>query len=78
MAREALAVVEPFDAGGVETALRGIVEELGVKPRDVYQPVRLAISGGTVSPGIFESVAVLGRAETLARIDRALERLGGG
>ena len=44
--------------------------ELGVKPKEVFQPVRVAISGTTVSPGIFESVAVLGREETLARIDR--------
>jgi len=76
MARDALAAAEPFDASGVETALRGLVDQLGVKPREVYQPVRLAISGGTVSPGIFESVAVLGREETLARIDRAIERGG--
>jgi glutamyl-tRNA synthetase len=40
----------------------------------VFQPVRVAISGTTVSPGIFESVALLGRGEALARIDRALER----
>jgi glutamyl-tRNA synthetase len=71
-AREALAEVEPFDAGGVESALRGVVEELGVKPKEVFQPVRVAISGTTVSPGIFESVAVLGRDETLARVDAAL------
>jgi glutamyl-tRNA synthetase len=77
MARDALAGAEPWGAESVETALRGLVEQLGVKPRDVYQPVRLAISGGTVSPGIFESVAVLGRDETLARIDRALARAGG-
>jgi glutamyl-tRNA synthetase len=40
----------------------------------VFQPVRVAIAGTTVSPGIFESVALLGREETLARIDRALDR----
>jgi glutamyl-tRNA synthetase len=73
-AREALAAVEPFDQEGVENALRGLVDELGAKPKDVYQPVRVAISGSTVSPGIFESVALLGREETLARIDRALAR----
>jgi glutamyl-tRNA synthetase len=73
-AREALASVEPFDQEGIEKALRGLVEELGVKPGDVYQPVRVAISGSTVSPGIFESVALLGRDETLARIDSALAR----
>jgi glutamyl-tRNA synthetase len=73
-AREALARVEPFDADGVESALRGVVEELGVKPKAVFQPVRVALTGGTVSPGIFESVALVGRDEALARIDAALER----
>jgi glutamyl-tRNA synthetase len=76
-AREALARAEPFDASGVEAALRDVVERLGVKPKDVFQPLRVAISGTTVSPGIFESVAALGRDETLARIDRALEKAGG-
>jgi glutamyl/glutaminyl-tRNA synthetase len=40
----------------------------------VFQPVRVAVSGTTVSPGIFESVAALGRDEALERIDAALER----
>ena len=44
----------------------------GVKPKDVFQPVRVAISGTTVSPGIFESLAALGRDESLVRIDAAL------
>ena len=73
-AREALEAVEPFDAEGVEAALRGVVERLGVKPKDVFQPVRVAISGTTVSPGIFESVAALGREETLERVETALQR----
>jgi glutamyl-tRNA synthetase len=74
MARAALAEAEPFDAGAVEAALRGVVDELGVRAKDVFQPVRVALTGGTVSPGIFESVALVGRDETLARIDVALER----
>jgi glutamyl-tRNA synthetase len=73
-AREALISVEPFTVDRVEGALRAVVEQLGTKPGRVFQPVRVAIAGTTVSPGIFESVAVLGRDETLARIDRALER----
>jgi glutamyl-tRNA synthetase len=73
-AREALARVDPFDEAGVETALNGLVDALGVKPGKLYQPIRVAITGTTVSPGIFESVALLGRDATLARIDRALER----
>ena len=73
-ARDALAGAEPFDAAGVEAALRAVVERLGVKPKEVFQPVRVAISGTTVSPGIFESVAALGRDETLERVETALER----
>jgi glutamyl-tRNA synthetase len=72
-AREALRSVEPFTVERVEGALRELVERLGLKPGRVFQPVRVAIAGTTVSPGIFESVTVLGREETLARIDRALE-----
>jgi glutamyl-tRNA synthetase len=71
-AREALEAAEPFDTDTVERALRGVVERLDVKPKEVFQPVRVAIAGTTVSPGIFESVAALGRDETLARIDAAL------
>jgi glutamyl-tRNA synthetase len=73
-AREALAAAEPFDTEHVEQALRGVVDEAGVKPKDVFQPVRVAVAGTTVSPGIFESVAALGRDEALTRIDQALAR----
>ncbi len=71
-ARGVLADLEPWGTEGVESALRELVERDGVRPRDVFQPVRVAIAGTTVSPGIFESVALLGRDEALARIDRAL------
>ena len=70
--RGALAELESFDEASVEQALEAVLAERGLKPREVYQPLRVAISGRTVSPGIFESVALLGREETLARIDRAL------
>jgi glutamyl-tRNA synthetase len=70
--REALAGAESFDEQSVEVALEAIVTSRAVKPGEVYQPLRVAISGTTVSPGIFESVALLGREETLRRIDRAL------
>jgi glutamyl-tRNA synthetase len=73
-ARSALAGAEPFTVESIEAALRAVVETRGVKPGKVFQPVRVAIAGTTVSPGIFESVALLGREETLARIDRALDR----
>jgi glutamyl-tRNA synthetase len=71
-ARDALEALSSFEPEQVEAALRSVVERLGVKPKEVFQPIRVAISGTTVSPGIFESVAALGREETLARIDKAL------
>ncbi len=70
--RGALAGTASFDEAGVAESLQALVERLAVKPRDVYQPLRVAITGTIVSPGIFESVALLGREETLGRIDRAL------
>jgi len=73
-ARQALAETEPFDVSGVEGALRGVVERTETKPGKVFQPVRVAVAGQTVSPGIFETVALLGKDETLARIDAALAR----
>jgi glutamyl-tRNA synthetase len=77
--REALAAADPFDQEHVELALRGVVERTGAKPGKVFQPVRVAIAGQTVSPGIFETVALLGRDQTLARIDQALSHaIGGG
>jgi glutamyl-tRNA synthetase len=71
-ARAALSNAEPFDVAHIERALRGVVDARGAKPRDVFQPVRVALAGTTVSPGIFETLAVLGRDEALARIDAAL------
>jgi glutamyl-tRNA synthetase len=68
--RDALAATEHFDEASIEQALAGVIERRGAKPREVYQPLRVALTGGTVSPGIFESVALLGREETLRRIDR--------
>jgi glutamyl-tRNA synthetase len=74
--RAALAAIEPFDVAQIETALAAIVEQRGCKPRDVYQPLRVALAGRPVSPGIFETVAVLGREATLLRIDAALNLRG--
>jgi len=70
--RDALERTPSFDEQGVEAALATVIDERAAKPREVYQPLRVALTGSTVSPGIFESVALLGREETLARIERAL------
>jgi glutamyl-tRNA synthetase len=72
-ARAALAdVPAPWTEEKLESALGGVAERLGVKRKQVFQPLRVAVTGTTVSPGIFETVALLGRDETLARVDHAL------
>jgi glutamyl-tRNA synthetase len=73
-ARSELSCAATFDVPAVEAALGSVIERHAAKPREVYQPVRVAIAGTTISPGIFESVALLGREETLRRIDLALAR----
>jgi glutamyl-tRNA synthetase len=67
-AREVLSELEPFDAVAIETSLRSLLERLGLKPRQGFQPIRLAVTGSKISPGLFESVELLGRKETLARL----------
>jgi len=73
-AREALAATDPFTVAELEPALQNVVERRGTKPRNVYQPIRVAIAGTPVSPGIFESLEVLGRDESLRRIDAVLQK----
>jgi len=70
-AREALESVEPFDAETIEGALRALAERLELKPRQAFQPIRAAVTGSNVSPGLFESIELLGREETLARLAAA-------
>jgi glutamyl-tRNA synthetase len=71
-ARRAIADLREFDESSLAPALEGLVETLECKPREVYQPLRVALCGTTISPGIFESLALLGREEALRRIDAAL------
>lgn len=59
----------------IESALRAaIVDGLGIKPRKAFSPVRVAITGRTVSPPLFESMELLGRETSLRRLDAALAR----
>jgi glutamyl-tRNA synthetase len=73
-ARDALAELEPFTAEAIEAALRGVLERLELKPRQGFQPIRVAVTGSTVSPGLFESIELLGRETTLARLSAAAGR----
>jgi glutamyl-tRNA synthetase len=70
-ARERLEAVEPWDASVIEDALRALADELGQKPRQAFEPIRLAVTGSKVSPGLFESLELLGREESLRRLSAA-------
>ncbi len=70
-AEQTLAELEPFTAGSIEQSLRGLAERLDMKPRDAFQPIRVAVTGSKVSPGLFESIELLGRERTLERIRSA-------
>jgi glutamyl-tRNA synthetase len=67
-AERVLAGLEPFDAEAIERELRGLAERLELKPREAFQPIRIAVTGSKVSPGLFESIELLGRERTLARL----------
>jgi glutamyl-tRNA synthetase len=74
-ALDALRGTEPFEPAELESALGRILAEHDVKPGKLYQPIRVAITGTAVSPGIFESLAVLGKERSVERIERAVQRL---
>jgi glutamyl-tRNA synthetase len=72
-AKEVLAHTE-FAHDPLDQALRGAAKELGVKAGQMFAPIRVAVTGRTASPGLFETLAVLGRDVTLERIEKALAK----
>ncbi|HVR32581.1 MAG TPA: glutamate--tRNA ligase [Acidimicrobiia bacterium] len=70
--------VNPFETESIETALRALAEERGIGAGKAFQPVRVAITGSSVSPPLFESLAALGRERAVQRIRNAVERLSSG
>ena len=71
-AREALAPVAPWAAGSIDPVLKSLAESAGVGLGKVAQPIRVAVTGSTVSPPIGETLELLGKPESLERIDAAL------
>jgi glutamyl-tRNA synthetase len=63
--------VEPFEAAAIEAALRALADRLDLKPAKAFQPIRVAVTGSKISPGLFESLELLGREESLRRVGRA-------
>jgi glutamyl-tRNA synthetase len=71
-AAEALEALDTFDHTAIEAALRAaLVQDLGLKPKVAFGPVRAAITGRRISPPLFESIELLGRRSALARIEAA-------
>ena len=73
-ARDVLANVE-FKHDPLDQALRAAAQELGVKPGQMFQPIRVAVCGRKNAPPLFETLEVLGRNTTLARIEQALQKI---
>ncbi|MEJ7567385.1 MAG: glutamate--tRNA ligase family protein [Gaiellaceae bacterium] len=69
-AAAALEQLEPFEPEPIETALKALCERLELKPRQAFAPIRVAVTGSKVSPGLYESLALLGRGESVARLRR--------
>ena len=72
-AERAVEAAEPFTAEAIEQALRAVAEQLELKPREAFQPIRVAVTGSKISPGLFESIELLGRERSLERIRQARE-----
>ncbi|HEY7381014.1 MAG TPA: glutamate--tRNA ligase [Gaiella sp.] len=72
-AESALAELDGWSAQSIEARLKALCEELGEKPRQVFMPIRVAVTGSRVSPGLYESLELLGREASLARLHRAVE-----
>jgi glutamyl-tRNA synthetase len=70
-ARDELERVEPFRAAEIEAALRGLADRLDLSPRKAFQPIRIAVTGSKISPGLFESLELLGKDEALRRLSAA-------
>jgi glutamyl-tRNA synthetase len=71
-AEAVLRELDTWDAGAIEASLRGLADELGLKPGQAFQPIRMAVTGSKISTGLFESLELLGRDETLRRLSRAV------
>jgi len=68
--------VDPFAPTELEAACKRIVEAAGLKIGDLIHPIRVAITGKTVGPGLYDCLAILGREQSLARLTRALPLCG--
>ena len=74
--RDALAALDDWTTAGIEAAFQGVLARHSLAMGKLAQPVRVALTGGTVSPGIYEVIEVVGRDRCVARLDRVLPLIG--
>jgi glutamyl-tRNA synthetase len=67
-AATALEPIDPWTAAAIELALKALCDELGQKPKQVFLPIRVAVTGSRISPGLYESLELLGKDTSLARL----------
>jgi glutamyl-tRNA synthetase len=74
-AHDALAAAQSWDGATIEAALRGLAAQRGIGAGKLFQPLRVALTGLTVSPGIFDVLVMQGRDRSINRIERAIRYL---
>lgn len=73
--RQALSIltsIDDFSEANIESGLRGLVDSLGLKAGQVFMPIRVAVSGRTATPGLFETLHVIGKDRVLSRMEKAI------
>ncbi|MCG2712172.1 MAG: glutamate--tRNA ligase [Candidatus Omnitrophica bacterium] len=73
--KQVLEMTEPFEHKVIEENIRNLVADMGIKAGDIIHPARVALTGGTVSPGIFEIIEFLGKQKTIARLDKVITKI---
>lgn len=73
--KDGLSVADDFTHNGIEAVFRSVVEKHGIKLGALAQPVRVAMTGGTESPGIFDVLEVIGKEKTLMRLEKAIDSI---
>ena len=75
VSKKALEKIDQFNEKNIEESLRKLMSEMGLKPAQIFMPLRVAITGSRVSPGLFETISVLGKERTIKRIENGIKTL---
>ncbi len=73
--KQVLEKTEPFEHRVIEENIRSLVKDMGIKAGDIIHPVRVALTGGTVSPGIFEVIEFLGKEKSVSRLEKIIKKI---